>query len=506
MPPREPIWKNRGLQSLLFVCIACLLLVRFVHLRADFPNHTFWADDHAKYSDEGWYANAAMNSVLFGHWYVPGDWAPAVVVPVWPALLLVEFHLTGVSVVAARATEVCFSLLSLLLCAVLLRRFSSRPAVLGLVVLTATSASVYIYSRVAILERPFECMVLVCVLLAVTLENRRNIEHAALLGLALAVLVLTKTTGVFLVPAILYPIWHRSPKGYLYWVRPVFTALLTFGVLMLLERHFFASHHAADAKAFFSQSEPRLKLYETARKGVRALYRGTWIDPILWPLACLALLASCWMRQLWENVLWGVSALWVAGYLAFIVYHFDGPPRYFTAMTFPVFLLVVLFTAEVWRLSRPAGQALAAVCLVSVCWNLWHVQRYVLRPEYTMANAADSVRQIIDAHPESPRLIIGHAANETTLYDGVPSIDDSNGSASQAAKMKMYGPGWELFWSDEPISDMKDVAAVRTLVPMGSWAVYDDPMRARLTLFQLLPKAKTEGRTAVSRTSKSAAR
>jgi hypothetical protein len=468
-------------------CVVVLLAVRFVNLRADFPNHTFWADDHAKFSDEGWYANAAMNSVLTGHWYVPGDWAPAVVVPAWPALLTAEFHVTGVSVVAARATEVVFSLLALLLAAVLFRRFCGTAETLALVFLLSASASAYIYSRVAILERPFEFTVLLCLLLAVTLTRERVLQ-AVVLGAAIVLMVLTKTTGVFVVPAILYPVWFRYRADWRAAVRPVVVVLVTVGVLMALERYFFARHYAADARAFFSQSEPRLKLYETARKGVRALYRGTWIDPFLWPVALSGLVASAWMRRLWENVLWGVCALWIAGYLAFIVYHFDGPPRYFTAMTFPTLMLVVMFCAELLRRSSLAGLVVAGICAISVAWNVWHVQRYVFHPQYTMANAAAQVRAIVDAHPESPRLMIGHAANETTLYDGVPSIDDGNGSASEAEKMRMYDPGWALIWSDEPVSELADVARVRRLVQVASFAVYDDPARARLTLYQLVAR------------------
>src|SRR5260370_22719469 len=79
-----------------------------LHLRADFPNNSPWYSDWAKYTDEGWYGNAAIRAHLFGHWYMPGDFNPAPAVPVWPFLGWVLFGFTGVSVVAARALAVCF--------------------------------------------------------------------------------------------------------------------------------------------------------------------------------------------------------------------------------------------------------------------------------------------------------------------------------------------------------------------------------------------------------------
>lgn len=466
-----------------------LMGVRFIHLRADFPNYTYWADDHAKFSDEGWYANAAMNSVLLGHWYLPGDWAPATVVPAWPALLTAEFHLTGVSVVAARATEAVFSCLSLLLAMLIFRRFYSLGATLALGILIAASASGYIYSRVAILESPFEFTILLCLWLALRLR-RASILDAILLGCAIVLMVLTKTTGVFLLPAILYPIWFMNRENWKLIVRPILTVLFTVGILIAVERIFFANHHLADARAFFGNSEPPgIVPFATGRKFVRLLYRGSWIDPILWPVACVALLASLWIRDLWRQILWGVCALWIAGYAAFIVYHFDGPPRYFTVMSMPTLMIVVIFAAQLQRTGHSTiAKLVAATAVISVAWNLWQVQRYVLHPEYTMAHAADRIRNIIDTHPEVPRLIIGHASNQTTLYIGVPSMDDMLGSASESQKMQMYNPGWALIWSDEPVQDLNDIAQTRVLVPMANIQVMDDPIRNHLELFELLPK------------------
>jgi len=466
------------------------MALRFVHLRADFPNYTFWADDHAKFSDEGWYANAAMNSVLLGHWYVPGDWAPAVVVPAWPALLTAEFHITGVSAVAARATEAGFACMALLLVIFIVRRPVSWNAAIAIALLMALNAADYIYSRVAILEKPFEFTILLCIALALGLK-RDQLVHAVILGCTIVLMVLTKTTGVFLLPAVLYPVWFRYRHDWRQAVRPMLVVFVTVAVLMALERIVFADHHVADARAFFANSEPHVSLFGSTRKAVRLVYRGTWIDPILWPMACLALLASALpaLRGLWRNVLWGVSALWILGYSLFIVYHYDGPPRYFTVMLAPVVMLVVMFIRELFAQKRMAlARALVAVCAISSIWNLWHIQRYVLHPEYTMANATDQIRTIIDAHPEAPRFIIGHASNQAELFTAIPSIDDSLGAYSQAQKLQLYNPGWLLIWSDELPGSYQDVATTRTMVPMADIHVMDDKVRNRLELFELLPK------------------
>src|SRR5580658_7041575 len=93
------------------VAIAGFALLHAWHLRADFPNGSPWVFDWAKYTDEGWYGNAAARAHLFGNWYVPGDFNPATAVPVWPFLLWLLFFVTGVSLYAARALAIpCFFL------------------------------------------------------------------------------------------------------------------------------------------------------------------------------------------------------------------------------------------------------------------------------------------------------------------------------------------------------------------------------------------------------------
>jgi 4-amino-4-deoxy-L-arabinose transferase-like glycosyltransferase len=178
----------------------------------------------------------------------------------------------------------------------------------------------------------------------------------------------------------------------------------------------------------------------------------------------------------------------MAGYAAFIIYHFDGPPRYFTVMIFPVYMVVAMFVAALWHQSRSAAWAVLAICAVAVTWNLWEVQKFVRHPEYSMLRATEQIRKMIDAHPESRRLMMGHAANETTLYIAVPSIDDSNGDWSETRKLAVYQPGWVLIWSDESLADIPDVTAQRRLVPMLYVPALDDKIRNYLLLYQVEPK------------------
>ena len=172
-------------------------------LRADFPNHSPWIFDWAKYTDEGWYGNAAIRAHLFGNWYVAGDFNPAVALPVLPFLEWVLFFATGVTLEAARGLAVAFFFVNLLLSYLLLRAHGPRWAGLLAVTLMVTSPFLYCFSRLAILEPLLTAFTLAALNLAVRLPRmRRPVLASAGIGLLLTLMMLTKTTAVFLLPAV----------------------------------------------------------------------------------------------------------------------------------------------------------------------------------------------------------------------------------------------------------------------------------------------------------------
>ena len=105
--------------------VAALLGAHFLHPGADFPNFSPWMD-YAKYTDEGWYGSAAVAYFVRGNWYVPGDFNPAVALPVWPFLEWVLFHFTGVSLPAARLLAVAIFAGNLVLTYALVRSQARR--------------------------------------------------------------------------------------------------------------------------------------------------------------------------------------------------------------------------------------------------------------------------------------------------------------------------------------------------------------------------------------------
>src|SRR5208337_3690147 len=164
---------RRWMYAVWLVSIGAFAVLHAMHPSADFPNHTPWFSDWAKYTDEGWYSNAAVRAHLFGDWYLPGDFNPAPAVPVWPFLEWILFFFTGVTIEAARGLAIGFFFCNLLLSYLLLRSNGSRRMALLAVTLLVTSPFLYCFSRLAILEPLLTALTLGALNLAVRLPRMR---------------------------------------------------------------------------------------------------------------------------------------------------------------------------------------------------------------------------------------------------------------------------------------------------------------------------------------------
>jgi hypothetical protein len=404
------ILQKRCCYALWLLIIIGFALLHTLHLTADFPNHTPWFMDWAKYTDEGWYGNAAVRAHLFGNWYIPGDFNPAPAVPVWPFLEWVLFFFTGVSLQAARGLAVAFFFCNLLLSYLLLR--TSGPRWMGFLALTliVTSPFLYCFSRLAILEPMLIAFTLAALNLAVRLPRwRRPLAASAAIGVLFTLMMLTKTTAVFLLPALgwamLAPLWRSTRKLALRSAAAAVTTFAaSFGLWMALVVHF---GFLADYKYLFfinKYNKPK-EFYWPLLSFWWSFHGGLWVDHILIPLAGLVTLgailaffahgsararrmagasteirgprqaaADCCgaarsssveqkaqARNLLLDPVFGASILAAAGYILFMTYQNHPQPRYFAVVAFFSLFVVAqgahaLLSAKPVHESRPVRE------------------------------------------------------------------------------------------------------------------------------------------------------
>ena len=475
----------------LLLLTLCLLALRFCHLNADFPLFHFYDQDGARFTDEGFYTGAALQHFTLGHAYLPGGWNPGVFMPVWPFLVGLLFHFTGISVDAARALAVGCVCLSVLLAYLIARQYQSKTFACLTAFLIAANALGFFFGRLALLEPAFGMFLLLAIYLAGRVRPD-NYALAVCVGVVFVVATLTKTTGPFVLPAVLYPIWANNRQNRAGAWKLLATTLATTILLMGIAKIIWAWHYAADAQIILGMA-PLWQLENSPSRLLRFFFRGTWIDPVLFPLALTAFIAAAVrLRFLWRNPLFMIAFLWETGYAAFIVYHYDGPPRYFVTMIVPTLWLALIFLEWMWSANRSVA-AVATVCVAaSVVWNIASIGDYLIHPQYTLVDASLKIKQLIAAEHgsgvASNELLIGRGADEISLLSGGLPAMDSDGAMPLAQKLDVYRPDWFMQWTNAPAARFTTVASHRTLVQRADFAGLDPSDGAGIVLFQVYPR------------------
>jgi 4-amino-4-deoxy-L-arabinose transferase-like glycosyltransferase len=522
---------KRWFYAIWLLLIGGFALLHGLRLSADFPNNTPWFSDWAKYTDEGWWGNAAIRAHLFGHWYLPGDFNPAPAEPVWPFLEWVLFFFTGVTVEAARGLAIAFFFANLLLSYLLLRARGPRWMALLAVTLLVTSPFLYCFSRLAILEPMLIAFTLAALNLAVRLPRlRRPVWASVWIGLLFTLMMLTKTTAVFLLPALgwamLLPLWQNRRLLLRCALAAAGAFALSFGLWMALVVRFGL---LPDYKYLFFVNKyiKPPEFYWPLLSSWWSFHGGLWVDHILIPLAGLVVVGAAfagtvlsrhnaaadssvewnaWGRKLLLDPVFGASVWAVAGYIFFMTYQNHPQPRYFAVVAFFCFFVVAQGAGALlgemtlpgqtalprvpWArrpLEQILGWAVVALAVVAAGINGARILSYANHPEYTFVNAAGQLTRYIDAHPNGKRLLVSISGDQITLVTHLPTLCDDFGTQDLAPKLAAYQPGWYAAWNDMDPGTLEDLHNHFSVEQVASFRAFDDPDRNLLVLFKLHP-------------------
>jgi len=465
--------------------------------------------DWSKYTDEGWYGDAAIRQLQRGQWYVRGDFNPAVALPVWPLLEFAVFSATGVSLIAARALSVSVFVGIVIAAYVLVRRISVTespashrsslaPAVAA--TLLAVSPFCFVFSRLAILE-PLLILLTLLALIAASSARRGRVLPIVCLGILIPLMVLTKTTAVFLLPSVLWMLWASCG----YRVRSFLSAgIPVAGIAAGLWSAYFVfvvrPRFLEDYRYLFSANAYTAMTRENAVSVLEATVRdGMWMGGILYPVALAAILAAfVFSRRCFRNPLVPSLMLWAAGYTAFLAYHNNLQPRYYLVVAVPLTLLTPVVVEEILggirdsggserRFVVPVMLAAAAGFLSIVLTDTDATLRYVLKPQYTFTQAASELRSVVMAdHGHSP-LLLSISGSDLSLMTGLPSICDDFGTMTLENRVATYRPGWYATWNEVDDDKMDALSPMYHLKRVAAFPAFDDPERNLMILYRLDP-------------------
>jgi 4-amino-4-deoxy-L-arabinose transferase-like glycosyltransferase len=462
----------------------------FLHLSADFPHAAPWSD-MSKTTDEGWYGGGALHHFVFGHWYLPDSFNPAVALPVWPLMLGAWFSVAGVGMFQARLLTVLLYGISLVLMVKMLREERCGwPACAAAVLLMTANPFCYAFDRMALLE-PVSVFWWV---LAIYLAGRAASGgwwRAAFVGLASVALVLTKTTAIVLVASILFFLYVRAKEQRRPWVRPILLAATTATAVWCI--YFFAwvrPRYLLDFHYVFAVNNYRAHLTILPQVFWQMLVSGLWINTVLFPVGVLVLVAAAvWLRGLWTRPLFTAAVLAAVLDLAFIVYHGNFQPRYYLVIAMPLVIVVVMGGDELWRKGlKQIALAGCAVLLATAAVMTVKTVNYVLHPAYTQRDMAMAVAERMREDKTADPVLFAGAGDDISLFTGIRAIPFYEPYGLQPL-LDRYRPGWMGAWLDWEAQFPKQVSSQYELQPVATFHVYEDqPHHKLFVLYRMVPR------------------
>lgn len=429
------------------VVILFSLGMRFIYLEADFPSGITWSG--VLYTDEGWYSNGAISYFLNGNWLIEGDFNTIVNVPIFQLLQSIAFKLIGLSLFSARITTVILFIFLVLFVYLLVRKYTDTSTALLATALLSTNYIIFAYSRLAILELPMTCIVLLSILLTLSFPRANNLLITCVSSVVFCVSVLTKTTALFALPLFLYAtsLRHTNMRK-----RLSYSGLALVVVILFLSAYYVLvnSLFRADFEYFASlniASRISWNPLSLGRNLIRAVWHSLQIDPVLFPLTIIMVPVSLLiLKTIRKNIIVVLSVIWMVSYLGVLSVFSYQPPRYFLPLSIPIAILFSVISVSLYRKLRPHlwSYLPGAIFVFVIIMNGYSIVRYLQSPEFSFINMAHDIQRVVDntKHKDQDVILLGDIANSISLVTGIPSINTTQGTQELRWKLVNYKPDY----------------------------------------------------------------
>ena len=475
--------RQKVLSIILFLIVVFFLFLRFVHLNADFPLGITWSG--VLFTDEGWYANAALRQYISGNWYLAGDFNPAINMPLGHILHGFTFSIFGIGLSSVRTTVVVFFILLVVATALLVRRHYGVFAALLTTLLLVTNYVVFAYSRLGVMELIASSFVVYGLLAAGNYKkDGAGLPRLLLASVLIGAAVLTKNTMVFAVPLLGYLAWHHGrnhKESFAFLGVTIILTLSVIGGYQIAARALFP-----EDTAYFAQLNLDSRMHESFLQwlfriprvifGVKTLGTGFITFSVLMTAVTL-IISDRYRRHPLIHTLVGYIVFYIA-LLSLLAY---SPPRYYLPLIVPfaamcaISCLVLRESLYKSKWSSVSGASIAPLIMVfvlSFCGS-WRIASYLSDPSYSFYQMAQEVGSIIKEREStvSEVVLFGHIADSVSIESGTFPINTRLGTSTLDWKLRKYRPQYLILHTDEEVLD-----AVKSnggyVEELASWDIY----------------------------------
>jgi hypothetical protein len=269
--------------------------------------------------------------------------------------------------------------------------------------------------------------------------DRPNPGRLLLSGLTFSLAVLTKTTALFALPALIFIAWDERQtfrEGILF-------SLILLGIIsaILLAHYTWANQAYPEDYLYFNSLnlEPRILLtvQGIGRDLLRTLWHGRVIGPLLYPLTLLLLPIFLFtLEKFRRNRLVIASILWMTAYVFTLSIRGYLPPRYYVTLSLPVVMLISIIAIDRLRPSRLSLLLPLVLGLIGAV-NIYQIIDYLRSPRFSLVEAAADIKRRVESLDGT---LMGGMANTLSLATSLPSINSKMGTGDLKWRVNRYSP------------------------------------------------------------------
>ncbi len=510
-----PLRGEAGIASTLRVVLplllAVFLLLRLWNFTHDVPpaapllgfpgHHSIYSWDGDVFSDEGFYANDAINWMQEGTFHVELEYNQFVNLPLMQFIKAGLFSILGVSLFAARLGSLLGAIGLVVAVYFLVRRYEDHWTSLLAAFLVAINHYVFAYSRYAVDEVPVAFWVTLTFALAVRVRGDHWWKFAILTALAFACALLTKTNAIFATPLVgaMVIIQELDIKRVLLkfaLCSVVFLSAMGLWYVALVVPHMDDFRYFFTLNVGISSSDDIVQIWRVFERQVELLLMVDAIVPMVVIVMTppLMILDPRYRR----NPLVYLSFLWFLLYMLMYAYYGRFYPRFFP-MTVPP---LAIWTAASMRAALDIRGILRwltyALVVVVACSALWQMHRDLSILAYGKNSynemAADILRRV-EADPSGNRVIMGHTAPGVALRTSLTPRHDRYSPHNLGKRLEAFRPGWAISEGEFGILANDSYYAQRDwferyyhIELVASYDILDNFRGHKMHLYKLIPR------------------
>lgn len=422
----------------------------------------------------------AVAKVVTGNWLLPMESNPIVVMPVFQLIEYVFFKIMGVNLVSSRFSGVLFFIGTMVFLYLIYRRFVNSITSFGILALVSCNHLLFVYSRLALNENLMLLLAVIAFYMSLIYHKHSILTLVMPFIVFLAILAKISALSIW-IPVIFMIIYNDNgfdltrQKLKRIGISILFFILLCILYVLFVLRpyHDYGGYYLAIVPIFPDSmhgiSSVIYAVYKILRNGYLIMHGIYCIGYIA---GIIGMIGVFFFKKITYRKLLIAFALWIIIYaIAGAIGGGYNPPRYYIFTIIPLISIMGFVIMGIWttisKNTKFIKVFLVLILLGYIILNMGRTFVYIIHPEWSFSNMAESITQTIEKSQKNP-VIITDIVDTYALASGMLVLNIETGPADKNLKFLHYQPNFlitlgPIIDNEENYQYVTDYASIQLL-------------------------------------------